>query len=155
MKEPLVSSCSDQNREYQGCQDYQEYPTPSYPLLKDQDIGNVGKKTLVLDLDETLVHSTFQETDDFDYIIPVEIEGNTYSVYVYIRPGVLEFIERMSSLYEIVVYTASLSIVCCLGYSFYLFTYLLSQSINQSIKFINHSFKFTNHSLTHSINQSF
>lgn len=33
------------------------------------------KKTLVLDLDETLVHSSFKPIPDPDYIIPVEIEG--------------------------------------------------------------------------------
>lgn len=70
-----------------------------------------GKKTLVLDLDETLVHSTFQCVDDCQYVIPVEIEGNVYNVYVYLRPGALEFISRMSEIYEVVVYTASLRIV--------------------------------------------
>ena len=44
-------------------------------------------------------------------MIPVEIEGNTYNVYVYLRPGALEFIEKMSKIYEIVIYTASLRIV--------------------------------------------
>ena len=65
----------------------------------------------MLDLDETLVHSTFQAVDDCQYVIPVEIEGNTYNVYVYLRPGALEFIEKMSKIYEIVIYTASLRIV--------------------------------------------
>ena len=105
-KDPLVTSCSGQEGEFQ------EYSYPSMPLLKEQSTENTGKKTLVLDLDETLVHSTFQTTDDSNYIIPVEIEGNIYSVYVYLRPGALEFIERMSSIYEVIVYTASLSIVC-------------------------------------------
>ena len=74
---------------------------------------NKGRKTLVLDLDETLVHSTFQKVSDSDYIIPVEIEGNIDSVYVYLRPGALEFIKKMSEIYEVIIYTASLSIVCC------------------------------------------
>lgn len=34
-----------------------------------------GKKTLVLDLDETLVHSSFQPVDECDLVLPVEIDG--------------------------------------------------------------------------------
>ena len=82
------------------------------PLLKEQRPCDIGKKTLVLDLDETLVHSTFQPSNRCQYVVPVEIEGNIYNVYVYRRPGALEFIRHMSSMYEIVVYTASLKKVC-------------------------------------------
>lgn len=32
---------------------------------------NRGKKTLVLDLDETLVHSSFQPVDNVDIVLPV------------------------------------------------------------------------------------
>jgi len=64
---------------------------------------------LVLDLDETLVHSSFKPTENPDYIIPVEIEGTVHKVYVCKRPGVDEFMRRMGEVFEIVVYTASLS----------------------------------------------
>ena len=73
------------------------------PFLGEQKEQDKGKKTLVLDLDETLVHSTFQEVTNCQYVIPV--------VYVYLRPGAIEFINRMSQLYEVVIYTASMSIV--------------------------------------------
>ncbi|KAK8814001.1 hypothetical protein WA538_000354, partial [Blastocystis sp. DL] len=81
------------------------------PFLGEQRPCDKGKKTLVLDLDETLVHSSFQPTTDCQYVIPVTIEGNVYKVYVYRRPGACEFIEHMSQFYEIIVYTASLKIV--------------------------------------------
>jgi hypothetical protein len=45
---------------------------PFIPPLAEAD---VGKKTLVLDLDETLVHSSFKPVPNPDYIIPVEIDG--------------------------------------------------------------------------------
>jgi hypothetical protein len=45
---------------------------PMLGLCVGQD---ANKKTLVLDLDETLVHSSFKPIPDPDYIIPVEIEG--------------------------------------------------------------------------------
>jgi RNA polymerase II subunit A small phosphatase-like protein len=68
-----------------------------------------GKMCLVLDLDETLVHSSFKPTQNPDYIIPVEIDGTVHKVYVCKRPGVDEFMRRMGEVFEIVVYTASLS----------------------------------------------
>jgi Dullard-like phosphatase family protein len=40
----------------------------------------------------------------------VEIEGDVFYVYVVKRPGVDEFLVRMAKLFEIVIYTASLSL---------------------------------------------
>ncbi|ROT34992.1 NIF-domain-containing protein [Sodiomyces alkalinus F11] len=68
-----------------------------------------GKKCLVLDLDETLVHSSFKILHHADFIIPVEIEGNYHNVYVIKRPGVDQFMKRVGELYEVVVFTASVS----------------------------------------------
>lgn len=81
-------------------------------FLGDQRPCDIGKKTLVLDLDETLVHSSFQPSPNCQYIIPVEIEGNVYNVYVFRRPGAIEFLRKMSAIYEVVIYTASLKKVC-------------------------------------------
>ncbi len=44
-----------------------------------------------------------------DYIVPVEIESQTHNVYVIKRPGVDNFLRQMGELYEVVVFTASLS----------------------------------------------
>ncbi|KAG3122552.1 hypothetical protein PC129_g25385, partial [Phytophthora cactorum] len=71
--------------------------------------NDVDKKCLVLDLDETLVHSSFRPTDNYDFIIPVDIDGTIHHVYVCKRPGAEEFLIEMAKYYEIVVYTASLS----------------------------------------------
>ncbi|KAK5174557.1 uncharacterized protein LTR77_001638 [Saxophila tyrrhenica] len=68
-----------------------------------------GKKCLVLDLDETLVHSSFKILHQADFTIPVEIEGQYHNVYVIKRPGVDTFMKRVGELYEIVVFTASVS----------------------------------------------
>ena len=67
------------------------------------------RKCLALDLDETLVHSSFQPVDCANYIIPVTIEGVVHNVFVIKRPGVDEFMRRVGEHYEVVVYTASLS----------------------------------------------
>ncbi|OTB19499.1 hypothetical protein K445DRAFT_19106 [Daldinia sp. EC12] len=75
---------------------------PIEPRLK-------GRKCLVLDLDETLVHSSFKILHQADFTIPVEIEGNYHNVYVIKRPGVDQFMKRVGELYEVVVFTASVS----------------------------------------------
>lgn len=68
-----------------------------------------GKKTLVLDLDETLVHSSFKPPETSDIVLPIEIEGKVCYVYVMVRPGCITFIEELANYYELVIYTASLS----------------------------------------------
>ncbi|CDS12650.1 Putative Phosphatase PSR1 [Lichtheimia ramosa] len=70
---------------------------------------HTGRKCLVLDLDETLVHSSFKVIPNPDFIVPVEIDNQYHNVYVLKRPGVDEFMRKMGELYEIVVFTASLS----------------------------------------------
>ena len=64
--------------------------TPKIPFLNP--INPKYKYTLVLDLDETLVH----------YIADKE------SAYIQIRPGAEEFIKDLSKFYEIVIFTAAL-----------------------------------------------
>ncbi|CAK7246127.1 MAG: hypothetical protein STHCBS139747_007749 [Sporothrix thermara] len=78
-------------------------------LLPPIDPRLKGRKCLVLDLDETLVHSSFKILHQADFTIPVEIEGNYHNIYVIKRPGVDEFMKRVGELYEVVVFTASVS----------------------------------------------
>ncbi|KAL4426656.1 hypothetical protein ABPG77_004712 [Micractinium sp. CCAP 211/92] len=78
------------------------------PVLGPQLPQDVGKKCLVLDLDETLVHSSFKPVPQPDYIIPVEIEGRIVDVYVLKRPFVDHFLRAVGSRFEVVVFTASL-----------------------------------------------
>lgn len=104
-------------------------PEPQSWLLPPIAAEHKGRKCLVLDLDETLVHSSFkvsticqvqndqhlliflpsQILHQADFTIPVEIEGNYHNVYVIKRPGVDEFMKRVGELYEVVVFTASVS----------------------------------------------
>ncbi|KAG1454856.1 hypothetical protein G6F56_007219 [Rhizopus delemar] len=75
------------------------------PLLNEDK----ERKCLVLDLDETLVHSSFKIIPNPDFIVPVEIDNQYHNVYVLKRPGVDEFMRKMGEKYEIVVFTASLA----------------------------------------------
>ena len=73
-------------------------------------LKTTDKKTLVLDLDETLVHSQFQPFDvPSDITLKIELEGEIHDIHVLVRPGVKEFLENMGKIYEIVIFTASVS----------------------------------------------
>src|SRR3989338_5715676 len=50
-------------------------------LLRAQIESERGRHCLVLDLDETLVHSSFKPICNADFIIPVEIEDQVHQVY--------------------------------------------------------------------------
>jgi len=77
-------------------------------LLASAHSEDKGRKCLVLDLDETLVHSSFQPIE-CSFNIPIELDGTQYGVYVLKRPFVDEFIAECAKYYELVVFTASLS----------------------------------------------
>ncbi|KAI3366115.1 hypothetical protein L3Q82_009938 [Scortum barcoo] len=85
---------------------------PLLPPVKSKDSGKI---CVVIDLDETLVHSSFKPVNNADFIIPVEIDGTVHQVYVLKRPHVDEFLKRMGELFECVLFTASLAKVrdCC------------------------------------------
>ncbi|XP_031152350.2 uncharacterized protein ctdsp1 isoform X1 [Sander lucioperca] len=82
---------------------------PAKPLLPRMKSNDAGKICVVIDLDETLVHSSFKPVNNADFIIPVEIDGTVHQVYVLKRPHVDEFLKRMGELFECVLFTASLS----------------------------------------------
>lgn len=76
------------------------------PEIRDED---VGKKCIVIDLDETLVHSSFKPISNADFIVPVEIDNVIHQVYVLKRPYVDEYLCKMGDLFECVLFTASLA----------------------------------------------
>ena len=66
------------------------------------------KNTLVLDLDETLVHSNLEEEEGTpDFTFPVQFNNETHAVNVRIRPHLEEFMKRVSKKFEVVIFTAS------------------------------------------------
>uniref|UniRef100_A0A673YQ45 CTD small phosphatase 2 n=1 Tax=Salmo trutta TaxID=8032 RepID=A0A673YQ45_SALTR len=69
---------------------YQFHQVPGTSLLPEVTSQDEGKICVVIDLDETLVHSSFK-------------------VYVLKRPHVDQFLQRMGELFECVLFTASLA----------------------------------------------
>lgn len=103
---------SAQVDESEGNDRVEEPPEPKStiaPLLGPPIPQHEKRIALVLDLDETLVHSSFKPVPNADFIIPVEIEGQVHQVFVLKRPGVDQFMKRMGDLYEVIVFTASLA----------------------------------------------
>jgi RNA polymerase II subunit A small phosphatase-like protein len=78
-------------------------------LLPPKSAKFDGMKTLVLDLDETLVHSNFSPNPKAEIIVPLELDGTMHYVYVGKRPGVDEFLAHVGLKFEVVIFTASLS----------------------------------------------
>ncbi|RID60468.1 hypothetical protein BRARA_F03622 [Brassica rapa] len=66
--------------------------------------------TLVLDLDETLVHSTLESCSGADFSFRVFFNMQENTVYVKQRPHLYKFLERVVELFHVVIFTASHSI---------------------------------------------
>lgn len=99
------------------CKTMQE---PSEDMIKSRAISMGEKKrhkTLVLDMDETLIHAEIlpekaKPIKDADFTITLKNinsnnEEETFVVYVKIRPFYDECMESLANLYEIVVFTAA------------------------------------------------
>ena len=80
-------------------------------FLPPLNILNLHKKTLVLDLDETLIHSYFDHLPPRppDISFDIFIEKKKIHVSSILRPGVPEFLDNLEKYFEIVIFTASLS----------------------------------------------
>ena len=77
-------------------------------LLPPKEKEFEDKKTLILDLDETLVHSSFTPFEKNDIILEVDFEGIMYKIYVLVRPFAKEFLNKVSKFFEVVIFTASI-----------------------------------------------
>ena len=93
----------------------------------DNNCLNDNKKILVIDLDETLIHTSFQKIQNPDFKIQLDSNINRKNsinknnnnnindipmpkqveAYIRIRPGVDKFLSQMSKYYDIYVYSAS------------------------------------------------
>lgn len=56
---------------------------------------------------ETLVHSTLEPCEDADFKFSVKFNLMEHTVFVRCRPYLQDFLERVSGLFEIIIFTAS------------------------------------------------
>ena len=67
------------------------------------------KKTLIFDLDETLVHC-IDDIDNFPYDLPISVTfptGETVKAGVNVRPYAYECLKKARENYQVVIFTAS------------------------------------------------
>ena len=107
--EPKEQTSDDYDKENIDFQILSPQPHKTCYLPRIQRDRDSNKKTLILDLDETLVHSTFDRCQDSDLVLPVNFEGNDSNIYVKIRPGAINFLQRIHKYYEVVIFTASVA----------------------------------------------
>ncbi|GAB5357422.1 hypothetical protein AAMO2058_000373400 [Amorphochlora amoebiformis] len=94
------------------------------PLLPPQTKEDEGKICVVLDMDETMLHSEFGEshtdlrqheirqhaTTKADFRLRVWYQNRYETIRVHMRPGLQTFLEKTAKDFEIVVFTAALPV---------------------------------------------
>lgn len=90
------------------------YDCPLSPLARER-LMVVRRKILVLDLDETLIHSHHDGSPSPltpatppDFIVRVKIENHPVRFFVHKRPHVDFFLSMVSQWYDVVIFTASM-----------------------------------------------
>ncbi|KNA09779.1 hypothetical protein SOVF_150440 isoform A [Spinacia oleracea] len=90
--------------------DLSEVVPSTRPTILPKESRKRKPITLVLDLDETLVHSTLEHCEDADFTFAVFFNMKEHTVYVKERPHLRIFLKKVAEMFEIIVFTASQSI---------------------------------------------
>ncbi|KAI9115298.1 hypothetical protein K1719_013617 [Acacia pycnantha] len=77
----------------------------SLPALVSKETSK-KKHTLALDLDETLVHSSWEPCHGVDFTVQFT-DNDNQTVYVRKRPFLEVFLRRVSEIFEVIIFTAS------------------------------------------------
>ncbi|XP_058760037.1 uncharacterized protein LOC131633334 isoform X2 [Vicia villosa] len=102
--------CFDPQSFIKSLPELSEVELNDQPTLFPKQSPRRKSVTLVLDLDETLVHSTLEHCDNADFTFNIFFNMKDYTVYVKQRPFLHTFLERVSEMFEVIIFTASQSI---------------------------------------------
>ncbi|XP_037916922.1 CTD nuclear envelope phosphatase 1 homolog isoform X2 [Hermetia illucens] len=105
------------NRQIRAYQPVKYELLPLSPVSRHR-LTLVQRKTLVLDLDETLIHShhdamprnTVKPGTPYDFTVKVTIDRHPVRFFVHKRPHVDFFLDVVSQWYDLVIFTASMEI---------------------------------------------
>ena len=76
-------------------------------MLLPKQTRSSPKLTVVLDLDETLVHCNTLPIESPDVSFPVTFNGTDYTISGKLRPHCQKFLQQCASRFELVLFTAS------------------------------------------------
>jgi CTD small phosphatase-like protein 2 len=105
----LTSSLEDQDTEPQSPDIFPVYSAPQFTgtVLLPLKTRRSPRLTVVLDIDETLIHAELMRRPGFDDVIELDNDGSSLAVYFGRRPYLMEFLTQAADLFEIVAFTAS------------------------------------------------
>ena len=95
---------------------HDNYQEDDICIYNIKNIYNNKNKLLILDLDETLVHTSFQPLGkdinnriiEPDIFLKIFFDKKYYDLYVLTRPYIYEFLKEMSKLFVVYIFTASI-----------------------------------------------
>lgn len=66
--------------------------------LQAQQINFSQRTTILLDLDETLIHSSFEEPEFYSFSLSIPFNEDNYDIFVQVRPGAENFLKTLCGL---------------------------------------------------------
>ena len=80
----------------------------SHKVMKVLFVFDLGKKTVVFDLDETLIHCNENLNSRYDVKLPIVFPtGEVIEAGINIRPYAKEILKNLSKQFEVIIFTAS------------------------------------------------
>ena len=98
----LLKFCDDLKTKYKETDEHQEEV-----MMKSLEIGKkLKEKTLILDMDETLIAAKFEGKQPKNFVTSFSFDFSGSQIHVRFRPYLQDALEKLSQIYEIIVFTA-------------------------------------------------